>query len=118
MQPITFPDDGFCISTNGDGSGTASTDVVMAARKSPHRPAGKGCIQYGESQEIRFSAPGYFYTDRRIAFTKPLPEGSLGASSVIFSSHAVHRDETITLVFNDENGSTWIFELSVRAACK
>jgi hypothetical protein len=117
MQPITFPDDGFCISTNGDGSGTATAEVAFVAKKSPQRTAGKGCIKYGESQEIRFNAPGYFYTDRRIAFTKPLPEGSLEASSVIFSSHAVHRDETITLVFNDDNGSTWIFELSVRAAC-
>jgi hypothetical protein len=122
MQPITFPDDGFCVSTGGDGSGdgggTASPDVVFAAKKSSHRPAGKGCIQYGESQEIRFKGAGNFYTDRRVAFTKPLPEGYLEASSVVFSSHAVYRDETITLVFNDDNGSTWIFELSVRAVCK
>jgi len=117
MQPITFPDDGNCVATGGNGNGLTAEVLIETAKKSTHRTPGKGCIKYGERQEIRFTAGGTFYTDQKVAFTKPLSAGYMGPSSIIFSSPALHRDETITLVFNDDNGATWLFELSVRAAC-
>ncbi len=117
MQPITFPDDGNCVATGGNGNGLTAEVLIETAKKSTYRNPGKGCIQYGERQEIRFKSGGNFYTDQKVAFAKPLSAGYMGPSSILFSSPALSRDETITLVFNDDNGSTWLFELSVRPAC-
>jgi hypothetical protein len=116
MQPITFPDDGNCVATSGND--LQAEALIKTASKSTHRTPGKGCIKYGERQEIRFKSGGTFYTNQKIAFAKPLSSGYMGPASTIFSSPALSRDETITLVFNDDNGSTWLFELSVRPACE